>query len=409
MTIERHARIAAFCLVMLGNALAIPSAGAGAFRLTSSGALEGPTVLALRTYSYFLGDAPFPLGFTSPTLTTNGQYWKSTVTDQGPGNLGGRSLQVQVQHTAPFGLGPQFTFDFPTIKPPPQGLTTAVYGEAAQANHGNDFDIARATVNVGNQAEPPAAAQIVIRAAHPSGRVGGIFPNFGWSLQNPAGNPALQAIRVVPSYRDSQGVFDGSAIPPPPALPGGRGTGGTLPGTALRPGNNDPADIGRLSDYRLRAAGSPETETTLAFLGDIDGQVNKLDLAAATSIFTDDGHFLVPLFDRGTTPLYVGVDLTQWLSAPASFMPNPGDIFNIGSDGTSPLLPGFMFSNAPINFVPGIGYQNTDAVSNENLTVRAFIDGENVVPEPSTLYIFGVGLLLAMRAGLRLWEKGSAL
>ncbi len=73
--------------------------------------------------------------------------------------------------------------------------------------------------------------------------------------------------------------------------------------------------------------GDPVTDTTLAFLGKVDGVPGELDLGAAMELFEGDNEFKVPLLTDTATGqnLFVAADLTQWLSFPSAF--GDGDHF----------------------------------------------------------------------------------
>jgi hypothetical protein len=219
-----------------------------------------------------------------------------------------------------------------------------------------------------------------------------------WSLSNPAGNPALTAITVTPSYREvgTGNAFNGPAINVG-GLPAGGSTSGLLPASATNQANGA---LGRLADYRVQAFGSGTTQTTLAYIGQVNGTLDELDLGSASSLFANFDEFLAPMFSRSNGgDLFVFVDLTQWLSAPSSFLPTPGEMFSIVS-GTSSLLPGFLFSTSTIDFVPGTGLVTASPLNGENVFARAFIDGQ-AVPEPSTLAFLSIGVLIVLSYRLR--------
>jgi hypothetical protein len=377
---------ASCAVVVLTTLLGLPSATrAGGFVINGSGGLDGPTVFN-RSYSYFFADGVNPRQMNP---ITNGTFWQTNLRDTPEGDL--HSLNVTIQHVAGFPtVGPLFQFNFNNLIQPAAGTVT-VTGQAQQANHGTDFDIARVSVNLQGGAEP--VGQVVTRGSHPTGRVI-VSPgsNFSWSLLNPAGSPALTITGVTPSYRFPDMTFGvGPTVAAGTVLPAGRGTNGPLAATLVDPVHG----VGVLTDYELDATGSPTSHTTLAFLGKVNGTPSELDIDAATSIFTDSGTFLAPMFTHASSSdLYVAVDLTQWLSAPASFMPNPGDTFTVGSDGTNPMLPGFLFSTTPITMAPGGGFMTTSPDAGDTVIDRATIDGE--IPEPTSLIPSGTGLLILL-------------
>src|SRR5262249_20918036 len=98
--------------------------------------------------------------------------------------------------------------------------------------------------------------------------------------------------------------------------------------------------------------------------------------------------------------LYVGIDLTQWLSLPTPF--TDGQPFNFTS-GMSDELPGILVGTSPISFDPAVGFTAANPFSGM-LHVQETIDGQ-VVPEPSSAALLVVGLVamltLARRSKLR--------
>ena len=342
-----------------------------------------------RSHQYFFG-----AGGVTPLV--NGTNWRTTLTDAA-GAAGARNLTVGIQHIAGTGVppaGPVFNFSFPGIKQPVIGAVD-VLGRAEQLNHGAAVDLGRATVSIRAGAEPPSAATVITSGQHvPAGTP------FAWSLTNTGGVP-LTAVAITPSYREAGtgNLFDGSVINRVNLAAGGTDRG-ALPVAAINPANGI---LGRLSDYKVQAFGSGQSETMLAFAGKVDGAINELDLGSATRLFKGSDEFLVPMFSRNdnTSDLFVAVDLTQWLSAGGSLPLSTGESFNI-SGGTNPSLPGFLFSTSPITFVPGTGFITANPLGGENVHVRAMIDGVSVVPEPSTVPMFGAGLLVIMAALRRL-------
>jgi hypothetical protein len=367
---------------------AAPAAHAAGFVLNPGG-----TDLAnsfQRSFQYFFG-----AGGVTPLV--NGANWITNLTDAA-GAGGAHNLTVTIQHQVPAPAGPLFTFNFPGLTQPALGAVD-VLGQAAQLNHGTATDLARATVSVRAGAEPPSAATVITSGVHVA--AGGT--SLGWSLSNPAGNPALTAITVTPSYREvgTGNTFNGPVTTLPGGIPAGGTASGTLPAAAVNPANGA---LGRLADYRVQAFGSGNTETTLAYIGQVNGMLDELDLGSATSLFMGFDEFLAPMFSRSSGgDLFVYVDLTQWLSAPSSFLPTPGEVFSI-IGGTSSLLPGFLFSTSTIDFVPGTGLVTASPLNGENVFARAVIDGQTV-PEPSTLAFLSIGVLLVLGYRLRRGSK----
>jgi hypothetical protein len=316
-----------------------------------------------------------------------GANWETTLASSlvfgGPAH----DLNVKIQHKG----GPLFEFKFAAL------FSDFIRIKADQTSHGANsaVDVAKATVangavtTMGNHYDKPQKLK--------------------WSLHNnaPAGGNNLTNIKVVPSYRMGNGdiyedINQVSSDNRKDIPPGGEDEGGFKPTVKVD------GQKGTLSDYRISAIGSPLSEASLAFIGNVDGILNELDLGAATSLFTDIGEFLVPMFANDVNdPLYIGVDLGQWLTAISfgtAFFPSYLDTFNI-SNGVSSNLPGFLFSTSPLEFLAGTGWVTSGASSfntplDGSVYMRATIDGS--VPEPSTLTLIMAGIcVLRLRSILK--------
>jgi hypothetical protein len=113
------------------------------------------------------------------------------------------------------------------------------------------------------------------------------------------------------------------------------------------------------------------------------------------------GSVFVPnvLDDSGTADLFSVVDLSVYLNAPPSFA--SGDTYTI-TNGTTPSLPGMMFSTTPFTFDPSVGFVGTP------FSGSGIADGRSglfVAPEPSTLPLLAVGFLGL--CGAKLWTNRS--
>jgi PEP-CTERM motif len=149
-----------------------------------------------------------------------------------------------------------------------------------------------------------------------------------------------------------------------------------------KPNNEVPTDI--VITYR----GSSSTQTTLAFLaGDIGG-LEKLDLSLGTDFFVGLDEFIAPMLFNETQDLFVSIDLVQWLGFPTAY--NPFDTFVITAGGND-LLPGFLVSTSPIAFTTS-GFV-TDSPFTGMVQVVGNIDGQVMVPQPSTVALVGLGAL----------------
>lgn len=346
-----------------------------------------------KSYAYFWAGAA---GVNPLSVGIN---WNRTLTDAAAAG-GARNLTVDIQHLVP--AGPMFHFDFPGLVHVAAALPW--HAQAAQRAHGDrEKDIASVVVAVALPGAVPDAF-VQTKGRHITG-----FAPFGWSLHNPETAPGpLVAVAVTPSYRqagtdvgDPPIIFDGPPVAPAPGpiASGATGRGG-LPATAVNPANGR---IGRLADYRVTATGSGPTETTLAFVGEVDGVLSEIDIDAGLALFAPSGRFVAPMFTHadGVSPLFVAIDLVQWLSALSLDVIEMPDLFGRFSitGGTHAALPGFMFSTAPIGFVSGVGWTTTGAAFNGDVVVRAIIDGET--PEPGTVALLAAALVAAMRVRRR--------
>ena len=173
---------------------------------------------------------------------------------------------------------------------------------------------------------------------------------FGTHLSGPAPNTRY-------SYHQSKGEIKVTIIPIYPEGPGlpreenrrlkaGQHAEGTLPTNA----KGVPA-IGYQIITRTATDPDPVTTTTLGFIGEINGELNLLDLSSGISIY-HPGEFFAPQIESLTSDLFVFVDLVDWLTFPHSF--GAGDLFDFAA-GRNQNLPGFLVASGPIEFIPGLG------------------------------------------------------
>jgi hypothetical protein len=159
--------------------------------------------------------------------------------------------------------------------------------------------------------------------------------------------------------------------------------------------------LGVLSSVAIRFSGSPSfSDTEMAFLGLVDGVFSELDFDLGIDLFTGGSEFVLPGLENDATDLFIGVDLTQWLTNPTPF--SAADVFSfIG--GLDPLLPGFLVGTSPVTLGP-LGLETASPFTGDAF-VRTTLDGEvGSVPEP------GSGLL-ALASSIRRRQKtvGAAL
>ena len=281
---------------------------------------------------------------------------------------------------------------------------------AAQVGHGKAVDIGILRTNVTRTNGAIASASVAVAGLHRGVDQVAVKPSFHNDLATP------EDISIQPDYRlnDPRHTIVKLSPTNPPEKGGelkakvqGHGDldSSRLPNTIHtgRPGDLDDETgttfFGTLASYDMLVSGSPMTDTTLAFLGLVDGEFSELDLAAAIELFIGFNEFFVPSLRPvadPSLPLYVGVDLTQWLGAEAVF--SPLDIFNL-TNGMSDALPGILVSTSPITL--GLnGYETANPFSGQ-VFAAGRIDGRDVaVPEPATLVLVLIGLALGTPWGL---------
>ncbi len=300
------------------------------------------------------------------------------------------------------GEGPNpFTLFLGSFISPPAGVSRK--GVAEQFTHGNHFDIIRVLVQVPQNAGAAIPATITSTGQH-------IIP----SRLNP--RPPLTTGSILGITGDAKFIINGGAQDGDPIR------GGTLNG---QPGpadgiftNLSPRDrvmSGRLPDdatgYTVVAAVGgavlpidPVTTTSLAFLGEVDSVPGQLDLGAAMQLFVGSEEFFVPLLsDQTGRDLFVGIDLTQWLS-----FPTPFDVLDEFSflGGISEQLPGILVGTSPVTYNSTLGMFVTDDPATGEFLVTGKIDGRTAtvpVPEPEVT----VGLLALGTLGAGSLLKGN--
>jgi hypothetical protein len=134
----------------------------------------------------------------------------------------------------------------------------------------------------------------------------------------------------------------------------------------------------------------PITTATFAFLKtDPDGRIYRRPMLNAAEEAAGLGELLVPcVFDTNcsTNQVYAAIDLAEWSADPPSVALDQWiDIV----DGTSPDLPGFVFSRRALTFNTKDGYV-TDAPFTGEIWAEALY-GVQVIPEPATAMLLAVG------------------
>jgi hypothetical protein len=186
--------------------------------------------------------------------------------------------------------------------------------------------------------------------------------------------------------------------PPVPTIVnlGGLNEDGTAKNKTTDTGRVGPAVVdGREippTDYtvEVRLNTSDPTVTTLAFIGQLNENpiLTELDLSLLTEAFVGLNEFVVPSLSNANLDLFVGVNLTDWLSFPTSF--TFGDSFDF-INGVSSDLPGILVGTSPIVLDPELGFVTANPFSG-SASVVGVIDGR-VVPGPGTGLLLGAGIL----------------
>jgi len=242
-------------------------------------------------------------------------------------------------------------------------------------SHGTHFDAGRLSAILLGAGTAQPVGGVGVNAIHfgVAGKVRGAVKNVG---TNPIG------VTLTPDYRTPEQLIDGNPIPL-----GSLGQNGKkvlpIPGTFQN---------GILTSMKVKTTGSASSETHAAFLGEVDGVFTEMNLDVGIALFAGENvDFTYPLFFHDTRDLFIGIDLTQWLSFPTPFSPLQSFSFQ---NGTSDLLPGVLVGTAPVTLGPN-GFESTAPFTGDAF-VRAVGDGSFApVPEPSTfiLWAAGIGLI----------------
>lgn len=321
-------------------------------------------------------------GFNHPTYVDQSIQWAVNLTESAGSGLVVKQLGIDVQHKKGYEVGENG--NAATIQ-----MSTAYLGRPGRAagagmvvhdgGVGKHTDIATYTVTVNKENDDNPSAWITVNANH-YGDPHAFIPSYWNQTDKPV------KVRIIPSYRGKDGKqVDGKIVFLDVKIEGGEAKkfdDKVIPRTIKDKDGNDLP----LSDYSVDVIGSSRTVTTLAFLGGVDGLLSELDLDAATMLFARSQPFLAPSLFDPSQDIYVGVDLTQWLSFPILF--DPAQHFSF-SNGVSDLLPGFYASTTPITLEPNIGFRSSTPYTGV-LQVRGSVDGS--IPEPSTLSLIALAL-----------------
>ena len=335
----------------------------------TGGPLIGGPTGASGVINWTVGQSPLgPTQFQDAHAT--GPWWRITATE-----LGGPSLQLDGEHLKPVpNHNGEIGATSVTVTTGPIAASgrLAVAAGTPHTNHTDTFSYWIKRTG--------ATGEIRVKTKHISKKGG-----FRWSFRTSTAG----RITVQGSYPTD----------PPAVIPGWNNKklknsddykkarkGGKVPNSPP-PNNQNPTDY--TITYEI---GDPySTQMKMSFLVESAGSLAEGDLALWTEHFTENTEFLVPmLFDADETlNLFVAVDLTQWLSFPTSY--NIGDQLTI-TNGTSTLLPGFLFGTAPPLLGPN-GYESS-ALFTGDAIILAEADG---IPEPSTIVLFGLSGLVLLR------------
>ncbi len=138
---------------------------------------------------------------------------------------------------------------------------------------------------------------------------------------------------------------------------------------------------------------SMTTQATLCYVREDGTDVEPL--LRTTYILVGTEPILVPYIWSSTDHLFVMVDLRRWVQNPVQY--EVGDRISI-TLGTSPRLPGFLVATEPIEFHRTHGWTTTAPYTGD-VAVGGFY-GVQLVPEPATLWLLGMGLM-----GTAAWRR----
>lgn len=357
--------------------------------------LDGPCSF-VREFDWFVATPPGLNPWSNAGMA--GVHWDVTLTSA-PGVIPGtHSFNIDVTHTAGAnpgtvpchpgeGPGLLFPFSFPNLPP---SLPPLAWGGAAMQTHAAHVDVVKTAVTMYPFFPvPPIDAHVQVEGIHTTG--GDFFASF----ENQTGGDRL--VWIVPTYRGPGGVITpGAPMGPFLVRNGEHRRFPKLPPNAA----GTPA-----SDYTLVTAPKSvdggvrgNTDTTLAYLGDVDGVFTELDLAAATQLFTHNEEFFAPYLVDPVLDVHVAVDLTQWLTSPTPF--GMTDVFSF-TNGVCDQLPGIYAGTAPFNVAPGTGYV-TDEWFTGSLIVAGRVDGS---PEPASAGLLLLAVLLLRRGNRCAWRR----
>lgn len=315
-------------------------------------------------------------------------FWEADI--KTVGNAGRIDVNATIWHDTGDGCGgpneKPIKLSLSDVDPGPRQHRSKVAAGQVSHNGAIDLGILKTTVNTAQGGQSSIA-------------VGGFHldaddkKSVTASFTNDSKNRNFRTITVTPDYTDPKD---------PKVRKDGDPIKADIPGKVLMPGQS-PVDVPlpptikdngktlNLTSYRIEAAASPPTTTDLAFLGDVDGTFGELDLAGMLELMlgTNDmlAPYLRPLIGDDTDPLYVAIDLTQWIGLAGSF--HIGDVFTL-VDGMSDLLPGLLVGRSPITL--GADGYHTDDAFNGDVVAVATIDGK--VPEPRSVALAALALVV---------------
>jgi len=182
-----------------------------------------------------------------------------------------------------------------------------------------------------------------------------------------------------------------------------------VPATAVQSGDDisttipDSSGSQRPNGLTVNFTGSSAgSHAELAFITNSETPFEKVDLAAALQSFNDYDQLDAPMLYSASSEIYMGVDLTTWLHADSA--PAPGQLVPI-VNGASDLLPGYVFSTAPVTFDPSSGW-TTSTPFTGLLTVGGSYNVD-VIPEPATALPALLALLMLGRSTSRPRDRFS--
>lgn len=376
-------------ITFMTNLLVIPVIAHGADLTLQNGSVSTPCNFSA-IYSWNPVNPPETVQF--PGTSGLPPRWKATTDTQNAG--GNINVSTKITHDDGMGCGGANTvsidLNLTAVKPAGrrQVKSEITMGEV---QHGINYDLGylKTTVQTDN-AGMPKNSTILVAGKHEQN------PPIVASFTNDS-SETIKTLMITPDYNvinDNNLAVKNVLGPAFQANKSNISSGQSLnniPVPAEPPGLQPPFFNLGLASLKIVGSGSPATETDLAFLGLFNGVPGELTLGAALDMLLGDKEFFVPFLrpvnDAATLPLFVGIDLTQWVGLDGGF--TPGETFSL-TNGVSDALPGVLVGTSPIAL--GLDGYETGTPFTGDVVATGTIDG-GTVPEPSSWALVLTGFI----------------